>query len=537
MAFLTEIINRYVGLSTDTKPSLNERDADSKFFETDTQNTFVWDGTAWVPFHNPAAIIFADSPSIDAFERQRISNPVSLFENKNIHSRNVHQWEEPLIGAVINHGTVTGGPFQVAEIITGGTSNTTATVTAVNAGALTITYTVNHNDFEDAETITGSVSAATAAVTNSNTASNVTHDRDNASVTLTVGQGNGDQAVRQSHRYFSYVPGKSQLIKMTFLFGAAVADVRRRIGYFETSNGIYLEQTTTGISLVHRTNTSGSVVNTLIPQSSWNYDKLDGTGRTKVNLDFAQIQFLSIDFQWQGTGRVRCGFIYNGRTLFAHHFNFSNITPTVYMSTPSLPTRLEITNTAATAANNTMKEFCTAVVSEGGESPSGVGFSVSHEVTARTVTTAAGLTPILAVRLKNVHINGGENRVSMLFSDASVFHTGNNSNLHFEVAHLHDPDGITATWADVGVDSSAEFSTDVSAITGNPSHFLKQGYHSTAQGGRGLGESRQTIEKTDQHRFISQNFDSTNSEAFVLFATAFTGDASVYGTISWTEFE
>ena len=537
MAFLTEIINRYVGLSTDTKPSLNERDADSKFFETDTQNTFVWDGTAWVPFHNPAAIIFADSPSIDAFERQRISNPVSLFENKNIHSRNVHQWEEPLIGAVINHGTVTGGPFQVAEIITGGTSNTTATVTAVNAGALTITYTVNHNDFEDAETITGSVSAATAAVTNSNTASNVTHDRDNASVTLTVGQGNGDQAVRQSHRYFSYVPGKSQLIKMTFLFGAAVADVRRRIGYFETSNGIYLEQTTTGISLVHRTNTSGSVVNTLIPQSSWNYDKLDGTGRTKVNLDFTKAQFLSIDFQWQGDGRVRCGFIINGATLFAHCFNFSNTLDTVYMSTPSLPCRFEITNTAATIANNSMKEFCTAVVSEGGESPSGLGFSVSHEVTARTVTTAAGITPILAVRLKNVHPNGGENRVTLLFSDASVFHLGNNSNIHFEVVHLHDPDGITATWTDVGEDSAAEFSTDISAIAGNPGHFLKQSYHAAGQGGRGLGEARQTIEKTDQHRFASQNFDSTNSEVFIIFATAFTADVTVYATISWTEFE
>ena len=31
---------------------------------------------------------FADSPALDAFARQRISNPVSKFENKNIHNRN-----------------------------------------------------------------------------------------------------------------------------------------------------------------------------------------------------------------------------------------------------------------------------------------------------------------------------------------------------------------------------------------------------------------------------------------------------------------
>lgn len=45
------ILNRNVthrtGLSTDTKPTLAERDAGSRFFATDTQIEFIWNGASW----------------------------------------------------------------------------------------------------------------------------------------------------------------------------------------------------------------------------------------------------------------------------------------------------------------------------------------------------------------------------------------------------------------------------------------------------------------------------------------------------------
>ena len=78
---------------------------------------------------HPVSIKFHDTTSKDAFGRLRISAPFDLFSNKNIHDRRKNQWEEPIIGAIIEHGAVTGGPFQVAETITGGTSGTIGTVT------------------------------------------------------------------------------------------------------------------------------------------------------------------------------------------------------------------------------------------------------------------------------------------------------------------------------------------------------------------------------------------------------------------------
>jgi len=63
----------------------------------------------------------------------------------------------------VNHGTVTGGPFQVGETITGGTSAATAKVDVVGSGFLEVS-TIS-GTFQAAETITGGTSSASAAIT------------------------------------------------------------------------------------------------------------------------------------------------------------------------------------------------------------------------------------------------------------------------------------------------------------------------------------------------------------------------------------
>lgn len=471
---------------------------------------------------------YGDSTAIDAFGRLRISNPFDLFSNKNIHDRRMNQWEEPIVGAIISHGAVTNGPFQV-ETITGGTSATVGTVTVVGAGSLT--YTVNHDDFEVGETITGGTSGATATITAIGVGSTVTFDRDNAAVSLQVGASSGDSAVRTSHRYLPYVPGKSHLITETFLFGVAVTNVRRRVGYFDLSNGLYLEQTSTGVRFVRRTKTSGSIVNTPIEQTNWSVDKFNGSGPSGVTLDFTFVQFLFIDFQWQGTGRIRLGFNIDGIFFVAHEIKTSNVLTTVFMSTPSLPVRYEIDNTAATAGTNTMKEFCTSVVSEGGERVTGIGYSRSAEITARAVTTDV---PVFAVRLLNT-FGGGENRRTLRITDAGVFVTTNNA--HFDITHIHDPTGITATWTPVGGGSAAEFSTDISTITGSPAHKIAEGHAAAGTAGKGIAEVKLEVDEKDQHRLVTQNVDSTNSEVFVIKATAISGTTNVFSHMSWIEFD
>ena len=487
-----------------------------------------------IGIEQPVPVQMGSGANIDGFQRLRISSPVNLFLNKNVHNRNQILWEEPIVGAIIVHGTVTSGPFQVAEIITGGTSGQAGTVTIVAGDNLSVTYTVNHNNFLPGETITGGTSGATAVVTTVNTGSHISHSRDRGSVVLQVGASDADQAVRTTHRYVPYVPGKSQLITLTFLFGAAVANVRRRAGYFDTLNGLFFEQNgTTDVAFVRRSSTSGSVVPNRTVQADWNMDIMDGNGASGVTLDLSKTQYFVVDFVWQGNGQIRWGFKIGSRIIYCHEECFANVEATAFMSTASLPVRYEITNTAATAGTNTMEEICTSVVSEGGEMLTGQGFSVSTEVTARAVTVD---TPVLAIRLKAAYgSDGGPNRKTARFSNASVMAVTNNA--HYDIRHVHDPAAITATWVSVSPDSAVEYSTDISAYTPNPEHTIEQGFAVAGQAGKGSGESSIPQEELDQHRLISQNVDSDNSEMFVMAGEAFAGTSNVSAHIAWVEFD
>ena len=64
--------------------------------------------------------------------------------------------------------------------------------------------------------------------------------------------------------------------------------LRQRVGYFGDKNGFYLEQLGTDIAFVERSLVSGSVTNTPVVQSSWNGDKLDGTGASGLTLDLTK---------------------------------------------------------------------------------------------------------------------------------------------------------------------------------------------------------------------------------------------------------
>jgi hypothetical protein len=66
-------------------------------------------------------------------------------------------------GSHINHGTVSGGPFQRKETITGGTSNATAKIAYVGNGFLKVTDV--SGQFTASETLTGGTSGATASYT------------------------------------------------------------------------------------------------------------------------------------------------------------------------------------------------------------------------------------------------------------------------------------------------------------------------------------------------------------------------------------
>ena len=115
-----------------------------------------------------------------------------------------------------------------------------------------------------------------------------------SSISLSVPTTNGAYAIRQTYRYFNYVPGKSHLIVMTGNFQGAVTNVTKRIGYFDTNNGLFFEVTGGGIGVVKRSKVTGSIVDTRIEQVDWNVDSLDGGGPSGIVLDISKAQIESV---------------------------------------------------------------------------------------------------------------------------------------------------------------------------------------------------------------------------------------------------
>ena len=70
---------------------------------------------------------------------------------------------------------------------------------------------------------------------------------------LTLGTGSTDLIARQSRMYHSYQPGKSQLNLFSFVFGSAVTNVSKKVGLFDSTNGVYFELAGSGAKRPHAT--------------------------------------------------------------------------------------------------------------------------------------------------------------------------------------------------------------------------------------------------------------------------------------------
>ncbi len=164
-------------------------------------------------------------------------------------------------------------------------------------------------------------------------------------VDLSVTTASGSEIIRETTKVCSYQPGKSLLVMSTFVMNAPKAGLRQRIGYYGANNGVYLEKNgTASPTFVERSYVTGALTETSVAQSSWNIDKLDGTGASGVTLDLTKAQILFMDIEWLGLGTVRMGFVIDGKLIHCHSFHHANLITSTYITTASLPLRYEIKN-------------------------------------------------------------------------------------------------------------------------------------------------------------------------------------------------
>lgn len=388
----------------------------------------------------------------------------------------------------------------------------------------------------------------------------ITFNANKACAVLSTSNNPLSRALHQTRLYHHYQPGKSQLILSSVCFGYAQRNITKRTGYFDDRDGIYFEQagsdtsnaTDNGVlSWVIRSYTDGfpneaSVGSYLrrVPQSLWNKDRCDGSGGTSnpsgFNINTSKDQLIWIDFQWLGVGRVRCGFVHNGEYIVAHEYYHSNVLSDVYISNPNLPVRCEIFNTGITLGGS-FNQICSTVESEGGYVESGVDFSAFSPIRTTNLPGQTKL-PVIAIKLKNT-FNGYLNRMSVRPNSLALL--ANTNSIVYEIIKLPSDVSLSTTlnngvltWISADDHSGVEYCINATSYVAADADPLSAGFVPSGNSQNSLSPLSISSLTSSKKNVITQNFDSTGSEVYVVVAsTAAPGNirADVSAALQWRE--
>lgn len=349
----------------------------------------------------------------------------------------------------------------------------------------------------------------------------VTFVANSASTRLSTTTASGDSVIRQTKRYFSYAPGIGHEYGIAITVGAAKTNVRKRWGHFEENDGTFFEQTATDLAIVVRTSTSGSPVDTRTVQSSWNLDKLDGTGPSGITLNLANHNKFCIDMSWYGAGRVRFGIFYNGQTIYCHEFNGANNSTLPYTRTPKLPLRVELTNTGATASTTNVDLICLSATQEA-SAPRLPTYDFSKSMGRTGLTVSGTLIPLLSLQ-PTATFNGITNR-SSIFPKLIEGLTNQQAVL---IQLILNPTLTGASFSSVNALSCAQTDTSATAVSGGT--VVAEFYiPSTSSEHYDLTDFSETLT-------LSTNIAGSAGDILTVAAISTAGNSTTWVALQWHE--
>lgn len=348
----------------------------------------------------------------------------------------------------------------------------------------------------------------------------VTYLVNQSTASLNVGTASGEYVYRESRKVFTYQPGKSLQVLQTFVFNPPKANLRQRAGYFSSENGFYVEQDGTDVYLVKRSYIGGSVSNTRIFQEKWNRDPLNGSGPSGLTLDMSKSQILFSEYEWLGVGSVVMGFIINGNLVVAHQFDNANISPSVYITSATLPVRYEIENTDGTASSSAMKQICVSVISNGGYEKKSLQ-SIVRRTTAVSAPVAGTIYPLVTLRLASDRLNA-----VILPSQYHLQPTASGSYEYFLIRN----GTLTGASYDTTTFPNVDYDVTATAITGGT--IIEHGYFdATAQS---AAPALISAEYNFSYQIGRNSFTSTSDTLTLAFATfTSTGSPAAIGALGF----
>lgn len=423
---------------------------------------------------------------------------------------------------------VVTGTVEVSNPVTAVTATISGPVSVTLTGTNTVSFPTGGNDafgrlrISDSYTLFDSRSRYydhQQFSSSTSTGGTVGYDANASVFNLSVTAASGSEVIRETKRVFPYQPGKSLLIFNTFAMASTSTQVRQRVGFFGSENGIYFEEQGENQYFVIRSMSTGTLAEERVPRSLWNGPDSD----IAINTEATQIQW--IDVEWLGVGSVRCGFVVNGEFKLLHTFHHANVTDngtalftTTYMTTACLPVRYEITNTGATGSARTMKQICSSVISEGGYNAFSTTETAGTGITPFRLVTAGTYYPVVSVRLKSTRLDS-----IVLPRQVDILSPTVN---YYRWVLLQNPTLTGATWTGLSSTGSVEYDTGarVNAVTGGTE--LASGYISSRE---------LSVLGSDFFSFQLGRTLSGVSDIVTLALAATSNNADVLAQIGWQE--
>lgn len=283
---------------------------------------------------------------------------------------------------------------------------------------------------------------------------------------LSTSTASGSRCFRQTNRYHYYVPGSANYILMTIACGdLGKSNNVRRWGAFDEKDGVFFSLEGTTLYAVVRSSTTGTVVETKVAQSSWNKDKVDGTGLSGFDLDLTKINLWWIDYQWLGSGRVRFGvFTPSGSRIVCHQFENAGVNTLPYMRSGTLPLATENINSNITASTSELRESCMAMYTEG--TYEDYTFWRYSDIDVENHNITGEETPVCFIRSKATLLDlDGHNSITVYPEYMNIW-----ANSTYKICMYQDVGDFTGSWGLTDPSSTLEAITGNYPIEGRPFH-------------------------------------------------------------------
>lgn len=347
---------------------------------------------------------------------------------------------------------------------------------------------------------------------------------ENSTFAISTNNSSGSYSGRTTNKYHFYWPGRGLGLITTIACGdTGVSGNIRRWGLFDDETGIFFALSGSVPCVGYRNTVNGVTTDTLVPQSDWSLDRLDGAGVSLQTLNVNKIAPYVMDYQWLGAGRIRFGLVDStGQKVWCHVIENSGKHDFPYMTKGSAPFRVDNENFTANGGTPTIRMTCAAVQHEGPLDYTFWRYSYSHG--AKTITGSQQ--PLIAVRAKTMYY-GKHNQTNVYPDSYACSVSGGRVKLE-----LCWPITLTGdSWAnDNG--STLEADTAATGTTQDANTWVFQTYY--------LADGCHEIKLSDLFEWNDEGIltlsDGSGSTPFCLVASLISGSsATVQGAFNYKE--